>query len=121
MRSCSRIATARFFGAAKKRHGLSLVELLAAVVIIGLLAGIVFVKIRAPSAAAKRNACYVNKGEIELQAQLWFRNKGVWPRADLSDIGSNLSYFPSGLPACPVDGTAYRFDPVTGQVVGHSH
>jgi len=70
---------------------------------------------------AKQNSCYVNKEEIAVQAQLWYRNKGDWPAADLSDIAADADYFPDGLPQCPVDGTDYTFDQNTQEVVGHTH
>ena len=69
----------------------------------------------------KKSACYANKGDIELQVKLWRRNNGSYPAANLSDIGADTAYFPSGLPACPVDGTAYTIDTTTGLVTGHTH
>ena len=103
------------------RHGLTLLELLAVVLLLGILSAVVIVRFLGPSDTAKRNACYVFQGEIELQAQLWFRNTGTWPDANLTAIGSDPAYFPSGLPLCPVDGSAYTFDPATQRVVGHVH
>ena len=102
-----------------RRRGVSLLELLAVVTIVGLLAGLIFARFISSSDAAAKNACYVNRGEIELQAQLWFRDKAVWPQANLSDI--DLSFFPEGLPTCPVDGSPYQFDSATGKVIGHVH
>ena len=103
------------------RGGFSLIESLAVVAILGIMAGVVLFRFAASSDTSKKNACYVNKGEIELQAQLWYRNKAKWPNANLKNIGSNLDYFPEGLPRCPVDGSSYRFDPATQRVIGHVH
>ena len=105
----------------RRRRALTLLELLAVVLLVGILSAIVISRFLGPSDVAKRNACYVYKGEIELQAQLWFRNTGTWPDANLTAIGSDPTYFPSGLPACPVDGSGYTFDPATHRVVGHVH
>ena len=40
---------------------------------------------------------------------------------NLSDIGANSSYFPDGLPICPVDGSSYSIDTTTLRVNGHTH
>ena len=53
--------------------------------------------------------------------KLWKRNNGSYPAANLSDIGADTTYFPSGLPVCPVDGTAYTINTTTGLVIGHTH
>lgn len=102
-------------------RGLTIVELLAVVALLGVLAAVLIPRAIEPIGEAKRGACFLNRGEIELQAQLWRRNTGSWPAASLSDVGGDLSYFPSGLPTCPVDGTTYTIDTTTGQVIGHSH
>ena len=99
----------------------TLLEILAAITIIGITAAIVLVRFSDNSDNAKANACYVNKGNIEVQAQLWYRNKGTWPLANLSDIGADTDYLPDGLPPCPVDGTSYTFDANSQQVTGHVH
>jgi prepilin-type N-terminal cleavage/methylation domain-containing protein len=103
------------------RAAFTLLELLAVLTLVGLLAAIALVNFRPVSAAAKKQACYVTKGEIELQAGLWHRNHGAWPQANLADIGADAAYFPEGLPVCPVDGTAYTIDSATHRVVGHTH
>jgi prepilin-type N-terminal cleavage/methylation domain-containing protein len=100
----------------------SLLELMAAVAILAILAVSIIPRGGAKIATAKKNTCYVNKGEIELQVKLWRRNNaGSYPAANLSDIGVNTSYFPQGLPVCPVDGTAYTINTTTGLVTGHTH
>jgi prepilin-type N-terminal cleavage/methylation domain-containing protein len=103
------------------RVGLSLLEMLVVVAILGAVALIVLPRFSGSSSAAKKNACYTLKGNIEVQAQLWFRHKGVWPAADLSDLAADKAYLPEGLPVCPVDGTAYVFDQASHRVVGHAH
>ncbi len=103
------------------RRGFSLVELLAIVALIGILAAILLVRIGPPSAEVRARACNAQRGDIEIQVQLFHRNTGSWPAADLSDIGGQAAYFPEGLPTCPVDGSAYTIDPTTHHVVGHDH
>ena len=63
----------------------------------------------------------VAEAEIEIQAELWRHNTGNWPAANLATIGADVSYFPGGLPTCPVDESAYTIDTSTGLVIGHNH
>ena len=99
----------------------SLMEIMAAIVILGILAAVMVPRLAGHQDKAKRSACYANKGDIELQAKLWRRNNGTYPLANLSDIGASTTYFPGALPVCPLDGTAYTIDTTTGKVVGHTH
>jgi prepilin-type N-terminal cleavage/methylation domain-containing protein len=105
----------------KKYAAFSLWELMAVLVILGILAAVIVPRMANPQVNSKKSACYANKGDIELQAKLWRRNNGTYPAANLSDIGPNTTYFPSGLPVCPVDGTPYTIDTTTGRVTGHTH
>jgi len=104
-----------------QRAAFSLMEIMAAIVILGILAAVMVPRLAGHQDKAKRSACYANKGDIELQAKLWRRNNGTYPLANLSDIGASTTYFPGALPVCPVDGTAYTIDTTTGKVVGHTH
>ncbi len=98
-----------------------MLEMLAVVTILGILAAVVVAGFSAADSDARVQACYVNKGNIELQARLWFRNYGTWPATDLSNIGADSGYFPDGLPTCPVDQNGYTLDAATHNVVGHVH
>ena len=104
-----------------KRSGVTLVEILAVVLILGIVAAQSLPRIWPHAASGKKNSCYVNKGEIDLQVQLWYRNKGTWPANNLSDIAADTSYFPQGLPQCPVDSTSYTLNGTTHEVTGHTH
>jgi len=100
---------------------MSLLEMLAVVTLLGILAAIVIPRVSGPGRQAKSTSCQVNKTNIEIQAALWFRRTGAWPAVDLSDIGADAGYFPEGLPVCPVDATPYTFNAATRQVAGHAH
>lgn len=102
-------------------RGFSLLELLAVVAIVGAIAGVALVSFRSTSDTAKKRACYVTKGEIDVQVRLWYRDKGTWPQNTLGDIGTDTAYFPSGLPTCPLDGSTYSLDSSTHRVLGHTH
>jgi type II secretory pathway pseudopilin PulG len=104
-----------------RRVGLSLTELVAATALVGVLALVIVPRVVGHNDDAKRTACHANQAEIELQARLWRRNTGSYPAANLSDIGTDSSYFAEGLPICPVDGSAYTIDTTGGIVIGHTH
>ena len=102
-------------------RGVSLLELIVVITIIGLLGGVVVPRLINSADASKVTSCDVNTQNIRVQSQLWFRNKGSWPATDLSNIGTDTSYFPEGVPTCPVDGSTYTFDSTSQSVPGHSH
>jgi general secretion pathway protein G len=104
-----------------RQSGFSLVELMAALAIIALVAGIILPQVIGENEDTKIAGCETHKGHIEVQAELWLQNTGSWPAANLGNIGTDVNYFPSGLPTCPVDGSSYTIDPSTGRVSGHSH
>lgn len=103
------------------KKGFSLLELLAVVAILAVIAVVIVPRFGSTATKAKRAACQGQVTDIELKAQLWLRAKGAFPQADLSDIGADVTYFPGGLPKCPVDGSVYTMDTASGTVVGHSH
>ncbi len=103
------------------RSGFSLLELLAVITLMGIIVAVAVPRIGNQSQKTKATACDVQRGNIDVQAQLWFRNRGRWPARDLNDIAGNADYFPDGLPVCPVDGSAYVFDTAKKQVLEHDH
>lgn len=100
----------------KKRQAFSLLELLAVVTILGIIAVVVIPRISTSSATAKANADLQNKAEINSAVERWYFEKGDWPADDLSDIGTDADYFPDGLPTNPVDSSAYSLDSTTHRV-----
>lgn len=105
---------------AHRARGFSLIELMAVVAILGLLAVIALPRTESVRMSGRRAACHVNHAEIELQVLLWKRIHGTWPADDLANLGAEGDFFPEGIPTCPVDGSAYTIDGA-GRVVGHSH
>ena len=104
-----------------RRRGLSMLELLACITIMGILAAVLVPRISVGTSDTKSGSCHVQREVIEVQAALWHRSHGSWPAAGLNDIGADRDYFPDGLPECPVDGSAYQINASTGKVIGHNH
>jgi len=104
-----------------RRSGMSLMEMLVVLAIMEILVSLTVTRYAAHGQTAKVNACEVNRRNIEIQSQLWFRDQGTWPAANLSDISTDTSYLSDGLPTCPVDGTSYTFDSATRTITGHAH
>ena len=103
------------------RPGFSMLEVLLVVFLLGVLAYMVVPRSSQRSTASRTTSCHVTRGNIEVQAELWYRNKGGWPDADLDNIFNDPAYFPDGSVVCPVDGSVYSLDTSTGRVVGHDH
>jgi len=102
------------------RLAFSLMELIAVVVILGILAAVVLPRVSSGTDAAKEKTCYHNRAEINITVEQYYLHTGSWPANDLSDIAADPNYFPDGLPTCPTSGAAYRLDPATHRVVGHA-
>src|SRR5688500_18244492 len=99
-----------------RRRGFSLLELLAVVTILGIIAVVVIPRISVSSTTAKTNAHNQNKSEINSAVERWYFSNGTWPANDLSDIGADSNYFPNGLPTNPVDGSAYSLTAASHRV-----
>ena len=94
----------------RKRSGFSLMELLAVVTILGIIAAIIVPRVAVSSDTAKAKVNLHNKATINAAVERWYIEKGSWPAADLSDIAADVNYFPSGIPTNPVDSSAYTLN-----------
>jgi general secretion pathway protein G len=103
-----------------RRTAFSLTELMAVIAMIAVVAAVVVVRATGGTASSKSAACGAIKGDIEIQVEIWRHHTGSWPATNLSNIGSDVNYFPAGVPLCPVDGTTFTIDS-SGRVVGHNH
>jgi general secretion pathway protein G len=99
-----------------KQGGFTLLELLAVVTILGIIAAMVVARAMFSGDAVKQSVVEHHKGTIDATIERYYLEQGAWPANDLSDIGADLNYFPNGIPVNPVDGAPYALDPVTHRV-----
>src|SRR5688500_4317266 len=101
------------------RFAFSLMELLAVVTILGIIAALVIPRLVSGGDKAKDKTCLHNRAELNISVERYYMHNGAWPADDLSDIAGDVDYFPEGIPLCPVSGAPYRLDPATHRVLGH--
>ena len=99
-----------------KRTGFSLMELLAVVTILGIIAAIIVPRVTVSSDTAKAKVNAHNKATINATVERYYVEQSSWPAADLSDIAANTSYFPEGVPTNPTNGAAYTLNATTHRV-----
>jgi general secretion pathway protein G len=97
-------------------RGFSLLELLAVVTILGIIAAIIVPRVTVSSSTAKTKVRDHHKATINAAVERYYVDNNTWPALDLSDIGVNANYFPDGVPANPVDGSAYSLNATTHRV-----
>jgi len=99
------------------KSGFSLLELLAVVTILGIIAAIIVPRVTVSSDTAKQKVRNHHAATINAAVERYYVNTGGWPANDLSDIGADASYFPEGLPVNPSEGGAYTIDGTTRRIV----
>jgi general secretion pathway protein G len=100
----------------RKRTAFSLMELLAVVTILGIIAAIIVPRVTVSSDTAKAKVNAHNKATINAAVERWYIETGAWPAANLSDIGADTDYFPDGIPTNPVSGAAYTLNATSHRV-----
>lgn len=100
----------------KRRRGFSLMELLAVVTILGIIAAIVVPRVSVSSATAREKVHEHNVATINSAVERYYIETGDWP-ADLAEIAADTNYFPDGIPVNPVSGDPYTLDATTHRVV----
>lgn len=100
----------------KKPLGFSLLELLAVVTILGIIAAIIVPRVTVSSDTAKQRVRDHHKATINAAVERWYIDTNSWPANDLSDIAADINYFPEGIPVNPVDSSAYTLNATTHRV-----
>src|SRR6266513_1723941 len=98
------------------RDGFSLMELLAVVTILGIIAAIIVPRVAVSSDTSKQKVNAHNKATINSAVERWYVEKATWPANNLSDISADTNYFPDGIPTNPTDSSAYTLNAATHRV-----
>ncbi len=101
------------------RRAFSLLELIAVVVIIGIMATLILPRaVNARNQAAEKS-CFHNRMLINSAAERYAVTTGSDP-ANIGVLANDPNYFPEGVPVCPVSGNAYTLSAGTKRVIGHT-
>ncbi len=92
---------------------------MAVVTILGIIISIVITRIVVSTDAAKTKACVHNASQINSALERFAVSTGSFATV-IGDVDTN-DYFPSGIPTCAVDGSAYTLNATTHRIEGHSH
>ena len=99
-----------------KRNAFSLLELLAVVTILGIIAAIIIARFSTTTDTAKKKLNAHNKAVINSTVERYYMEQGSWPATTLAELNS-ADYFPDGIPVSPFDGsTQYTIDGTTHRV-----
>jgi general secretion pathway protein G len=103
------------------QKGVSISEVILIILLISILSIIVIPRFNGVVMNAKYQTCRTNVANINALVQLYYIKEGAWPANNLSDIKTNINYFPEqALPNCPVTAAAaYTLDGTTHRVTGH--
>jgi general secretion pathway protein G len=91
----------------KKHAGFTILEVIIIVVLISIIAGIVIPRISVSNQKARVQSCEMNRSIINKQVEIYYFVEATWPMDTLDDVKTNASYFPDGIPSCPVNSTSY--------------
>jgi prepilin-type N-terminal cleavage/methylation domain-containing protein len=99
--------------------GFSLLELLAVIVLIGILVTIGITRIAESSDVAKEKTCAHTRTEINSALERFAIINGSFATT-ISDVDT-VEYFPGSIPTCAVNGANYTLNATTHRVEGHTN
>ena len=105
-----------------KKSGLTLIEVLLTILIIGILAGMMTAKIYYSKLNAEKEACRSTTAALNAQIEFYRAQEGVWPNSmeDLLFAEKSHVKYVEQLPTCPF-GDIYKFNVTTHRVNYHTH
>ena len=98
----------------KKRRGFSLLELLAVVTIMGIIAAVVVPRLTQSTTTAKINGELQYRGDLNNAIERYYFDTGAYP-ADL-DVLHTDGYYPTPIPLNPVTNLPFTIDATTNRV-----
>lgn len=102
------------------RRGLSLVEVVLATAILGVVAVTVVAYVHQPAERVKRESCNLRIQQLNVLAKQYMADHGRWPNRNLREL-TDARYLGEPIPRCPVDNRPFVFNRRTGEVVDHAH
>ncbi len=100
----------------RRRKAFSLLELLAVVTILGVIAAIIIARFTTTTTTAKNKLNVHNKAVINAMVERYYMETNSWPSTNLKEL-SSTDYFPDGVPTSPFDNsTQYTIDGTTKRV-----
>ena len=103
----------------RTRKGITLIELLIVVLILGALSAIAIPRISQSADNAKAKACRTNVDLLNSMIEVYNVDNDGYP-ATLATLTGDTDYFPDGAPTCGF-GDAYVMNGTTYRVAVHSH
>ena len=89
----------------KREEGFTLLEILAVLAIVGILAALAIPRFILSTTVAEGEVCAANRGTIALQYEKYNYDTGGYPTYAV--LSANTNYFPQGAPQCPDSTGAY--------------
>ena len=100
----------------RRRQAFSLLELLAVVTILGIIAAVIIARFSATTDLAKKKLNAHNKAVINAMVERYYMENAAWPATTLAELAAS-DYFPDGVPVSPFDGsTQYTIDGTSHRV-----
>src|SRR3954451_22216963 len=93
------------------RSAFSLMELLAVIVILGIIAALIVPRVTIGTDQAKDKACEHNRTEINITVEQFYLHNAAWLANNLSDVAIDPNDLPDGVAPWPVAGEPYRRGP----------
>lgn len=103
---------------ARVGRGFTLLEMLAVVTILGIMALVIVPRIGGHTLLAKKNVCRQYKADLDAAIEQYYFEKGSFP-ASVDEL--NPEFYPEAIPVCPVSNQPYSIDAATNRIAGHTH